>query len=180
MALDVLLKARKAVVDEADLSAQPNSPQARSWVSCSHEDPCGASNPEAPTDKEPKASRSLDSVQVEVDTGTGRFGRADRILTSREYREIGRHGRRVTSDCFVILMARGDVGRRVGITVSKKVGNAVVRNRVKRGIREWFRRSRAQLRARVDLVIIAKPAARRLRGRELASALDRLMAGAEA
>lgn len=45
---------------------------------------------------------------------------------------------------------------RIGITVSRKVGNAVVRNRFKRRIREWFRAHRDELDPPVDLVVIAR------------------------
>src|SRR4051812_50203174 len=48
---------------------------------------------------------------------------------------------------------------RVGITVSRKVGGAVVRNRVKRWIRECVRRGRAAFSSQVDFVVVARPAA---------------------
>lgn len=47
-------------------------------------------------------------------------------------------------------------GPRLGITVSRKVGNAVVRNRAKRLIREAFRATRSLWPADVDLVVIVK------------------------
>ena len=48
---------------------------------------------------------------------------------------------------------------RVGITVSRTVGNSVVRNRVKRRVRELFRVIRPRLAATTDFVVIAKPGA---------------------
>jgi len=61
---------------------------------------------------------------------------------------------------------------RLGITVSRKVGNAVVRNRVKRSVREWFRARRPRLAPGVELVVIGRSAAAGLSGPEIADALD--------
>jgi ribonuclease P protein component len=47
----------------------------------------------------------------------------------------------------------------LGVTVSRKVGNAVQRNRVKRRIREWFRHNCAALPATVAVVVIAREGA---------------------
>lgn len=69
---------------------------------------------------------------------------------------------------------------RVGLTVSRRVGDAVVRNRVKRRLREWFRRHRDECPAGKDLVVIARPAAAAAPAdelaRELATSLARLRA----
>ena len=113
---------------------------------------------------------------------TGRFGRADRLLDSREFERISREGRRAASAEFVMLMtprACGDRSR-VGISASRRVGNAVVRNRIKRGVRDWFRRERQSLPGNVDLVVIARNKASRLTEKgSVAIALDRTLARAK-
>ena len=62
----------------------------------------------------------------------------------------------------------------MGLTVSRKVGNAVVRNRVKRRLREWFRHSSARAAGPVDWVVIARPPAAALPSEALCSELDGL------
>ena len=63
---------------------------------------------------------------------------------------------------FIFVLARREAGAghfqgaRLGTVVSKKVGNAVVRNRVKRLVREAFRATRAQFGDFVDVVVIAR------------------------
>ena len=64
---------------------------------------------------------------------------------------------------------------RLGITASKRVGNAVVRNRVKRVIRAVFRQHRSMLVSPVDLVVIAKPGVDRLTYAEAADELSRAL-----
>ncbi|MCB2145046.1 MAG: ribonuclease P protein component [Deltaproteobacteria bacterium] len=86
-----------------------------------------------------------------------RFTKADRIRTSTEYRTLSKHGGRFYSDDFVVISRRNQVSRsRLGITVSKKVGKAVTRNRIKRIIREYFRLNKGILPGRLDINIIAR------------------------
>jgi ribonuclease P protein component len=56
--------------------------------------------------------------------------------------------------------------------VSRKVGGAVVRNRVKRRVREWFRQARRDLAPDLDLVVVARRAAAGLSGREVCTMLS--------
>ncbi len=69
------------------------------------------------------------------------FPKARRVLKRREFLRIQHQGLRIYSDhlIFQFLPGRGPVVR-LGLTVSRKVGNAVVRNRIKRWLREVFRR----------------------------------------
>lgn len=61
---------------------------------------------------------------------------------------------------------------RLGVTVSRRVGGSVARNRVKRRIREWFRRTHLDVPVGRDLLVIARPGAAQLTSAASASELD--------
>jgi ribonuclease P protein component len=71
--------------------------------------------------------------------------------------DVQKRGRKVQSDHFFLLFVSQPVIR-IGITVSSKVGNAVVRNRLKRWVREYVRAHRPEL-APGEQVVIAKTSA---------------------
>ncbi len=68
-----------------------------------------------------------------------------------------RQGRRVATRYFIVFISdRADGGpTRLGITVTRKVGKAVRRNRIKRVVRSWFRQRSYEL-GSCDLIVIAK------------------------
>ena len=67
-------------------------------------------------------------------------------------------GRKLHSDSFLVfVLARSEPGpTRMGVTASRKIGGAVVRNRVKRCVREVFRRHKLLFPTGLDVVFIAK------------------------
>ena len=85
------------------------------------------------------------------------FPREARLTRRSEFLLLSRRGRKSYTPHFIIIRSDNDhLGKRLGVTVSSKVGNAVVRNRVKRGLREFFRRGRDDFRFDQDTVIIAR------------------------
>ena len=79
----------------------------------------------------------------------------------------------------MVYVAPNELGcTRVGITVSGRVGNAVVRNRVRRRLREALAVRIAALPASADAVVVARPASARASWSELSAALDSVLARA--
>jgi ribonuclease P protein component len=84
------------------------------------------------------------------------FPRAARIRRRREFLALSRAGERRQTPHFIVL-ARGRSGcARLGVTVSRKVGPAVMRNRIKRRVREVFRRRARRLLPGHDVLVIAR------------------------
>lgn len=103
-----------------------------------------------------------------------KFGAADRVRRRSEYRRIQSRGVKVHSR-RLLWMVHASLGadslasgspvdhslvdratNRLGLVVTKKLGSAVQRNRIKRVLREVFRRNRALFPLGVDLVVVAK------------------------
>ena len=87
------------------------------------------------------------------------FPREARITRKSEYDHVFKHGKKVVGRYFVCHAARREgQGRKLGLAVSRKVGPAVVRNRIKRLLREFFRTHRAALSQDTLYVVVARPA----------------------
>jgi len=85
----------------------------------------------------------------------------------REIDQVFQRGQRRDGQLFSFrVLAKEDPTPRIAIVVGRKVGKAVVRNRVKRAVREAFRKNK-QLFAHLDLVVVPRPGAGALTSREL-------------
>jgi ribonuclease P protein component len=92
-------------------------------------------------------------------TAASGFRPQDRLRQRREFLRVYQEGRRVGGRCFSLFYLPGaGHGHRLGLTVPRQVGGAVVRNRVKRRLREIFRLNRTVLGDNpLDLVINVYP-----------------------
>ncbi|HWT95276.1 MAG TPA: ribonuclease P protein component [Solirubrobacteraceae bacterium] len=108
-----------------------------------------------------------------------------RLSRSAEFERVYRQGRSHANRHLVLYtFPRPDTadGPRLGLSVSRKVGGAVDRNRVKRLLREAFADVQGQLPADHDVVVVARPPSRELADRDglegVKAALDELVAKA--
>lgn len=105
------------------------------------------------------------------------FPPACRLHCRNEFDRVWKGGRkRHAAHFLVIIMQRPCGPTRLGLTVSRKIGGAVARNRVKRLLREFFRLSCDRLPSSADLVIVAKKGAAELTYEEVATELQFLKA----
>lgn len=106
------------------------------------------------------------------------FPPACRLHCRKEFDRVWKGGRKNhTAHFLVIVMQRPFGPTRLGLTVSRKIGGAVARNRVKRMLREFFRLSYDRLPFQVDLVVVARQGAAELSYAELADELEILKVG---
>ncbi|HEY7514036.1 MAG TPA: ribonuclease P protein component [Vicinamibacteria bacterium] len=87
-----------------------------------------------------------------------RFGPLRRLRRGSDYRRVLRGGRRLGGALFVMVASATESGgTRLGISVSRRLGKAWIRNRAKRLLRESFRRIPLEGGSDFDVVLIPKP-----------------------
>ena len=85
-----------------------------------------------------------------------RFLRSHRLTARRQFLAVYERGRKVRCASFTVFALPNELDHcRLGVTATRKIGNAVHRNRIKRRLREIFRRNRSDLALPLDLVINA-------------------------
>lgn len=107
----------------------------------------------------PDAARLVDAAAPATPRST--LGPGDRLKKRPDFRRVQSTGRKIHTPHFVLaaLPREGGGATRLGITVTRKVAPAVGRNRIKRVMREVFRRNRDLFPPSSDVVAIAKDGA---------------------
>jgi ribonuclease P protein component len=175
---------RQGMSSETHVPAESSTAEADTRVPVPDEASWWACGPEATAGKGPEAAHGRRWGEVGEATAGGRFQKADRLGRPADFERVRRSGQRQVSSQFVLVVVSASEGplpgrSRLGVTVSRRVAGAVGRNRIKRRVREWFRTVQPGLPPGTELLVIARPGAIRLSGRETADLLTRLLRDAK-
>ena len=173
-------------MDETNFPAKQQATQENSRIPHAHEHARRATSAEEAAGKgaqAPHGGHPTETAQVTGTTAVGtrsqRFPRAFRLRKRREFLAVQRKGRRQTVPHFVVITRRKkDLPSRLGITTSRRVGTAPQRNRVRRLVREFFRR-RVRGTSPRDTVVIARPGAADLSYAQVVEELSSVMPDSE-
>ena len=155
---------------ETNLSAEPPASGQDAWFSGAHEDARRPSDPEAPAPEGPPPPDSM-----KASSALQAFPKAFRVLRRAEFRRVYEEGQRRSGPlCALFFRSNGLPHTRLGVTATVRLGNAVLRNRVKRRLREVFRRNRAVVPGGWDIVVNPREAAARVPFAALVKELLRL------
>ncbi|WP_298831684.1 ribonuclease P protein component [uncultured Planococcus sp.] len=99
-----------------------------------------------------------------------------RIKKNKEFQQIFKKGKSFANRQFIVYVMKNEQPEfRLGLSVSKKVGNAVARNRIKRYIRQTFLELKDDLLPNADYIIIARPQAASLDFHESKKSLEHVL-----
>jgi ribonuclease P protein component len=140
---------------EAHLPAERTQTKAPSWIPSADVHPCRAGHSQAPQGAWAQASLGLSR-----DSHSAAVQRRNRLSRSRDFDAVYRHGRSVSTRFLVLYRfdreGEGGTEARLGIAVPKKLGGAVVRNRIKRRLREVWRQLLPEVPSGSDYVLLVR------------------------
>jgi ribonuclease P protein component len=104
-----------------------------------------------------------------------RFKKTDRILKRSDFLAVSLKGSKVYNKYFILIhLPNEHKNNRLGITVTKRVGKSVERNKIKRYCREFFRLNRCTIPENIDINIIVKKNALALDSERMFLALENI------
>ncbi len=167
-------------IDEKDLSTKQYQPKAQARVSRSDADRRGPCGYQAAARERTPAPQCTDTAQAGAPLAAGTlrptFPKAARLRVRREFLALQRRGERRYSRNFIIITSPARTARpRLGVTTSRRYGKAVVRNQMKRRLREFFRVRQARISPTRDILIIPKSRAQELSFAQIVTELERVL-----
>jgi len=145
---------------EANFPASQPKKSENPWIPGSKEDSRGQGRLEAQAREGEEEARSNDlqkRAKVDVVEADRRLRARERITRARDFERIRSHGRRYRVGPFIMIVAENELGyRRIGVSVSRKAGKAVVRNRIRRVIKEYFRLNKEKFPPSSDILFICR------------------------
>lgn len=100
---------------------------------------------------------------------------SESLKKNKDFQSVYRNGKSFANKCLVMYINPNELNKnRLGISVSKKVGNSVVRHHLTRLIREGYRLSEEHFRCGYDIVVIARTSAKDKNYHDVESALIHL------
>ena len=97
---------------------------------------------------------------------------SESLKKNSDFQQVYRHGTSYANRYLVMYVLKNQyMKNRLGISVSKKVGNSVVRHRITRLVRESYRLQEELFEKSLDIVVIARPAAKGKSFQEIESAM---------
>lgn len=97
---------------------------------------------------------------------------SESLKKNQDFQKVYKNGKSFGNKYLVMYLLENDLGKnRVGISVSKKVGNSVVRHHLTRLIRESYRLHELEFQCGYDLVVIARTSAKDKSYHDIESAL---------
>src|SRR5215213_8246885 len=156
-------------LDEADLPAQEASPRQGAWLSRPHEDDRRSPRPG-------RAPGTRSQAPVGLTAGRGPRPRLEMLSSPQDFQALQQRGSIRSHPLLSARVLRTDLGTtRFGLATSRALGSAVVRNRVRRRLREAIRALLPSRRPGWDGLVIAGRAIARAEYGALRDALDGLL-----
>lgn len=106
-----------------------------------------------------------------------RFGKHQRIRFSSEFQRVREQGRRWVHGCLIANWQSTEdrTFSRLGVITSKKIGRAHVRNRARRLMRESYRQLQYQLKAPIDLILVARKSIATMKQQQVEKDLHKIL-----
>jgi ribonuclease P protein component len=167
-------------LNEKDLSTKQHSPQTHARFSHPHEYDGRPGRTQTTPGQRSQTVNGADSPQasstITAQAVQPKFPKDARLLVRRDFLSLQRRGKRRYCPHFVVVTAPAQKGRsRLGITATRRFGNAVVRNRMKRMLREFFRVRQGAIVPAQDILVIPRAGAEQLTAAQVAEELRKAL-----